>query len=222
MRVGVAQRVLFAFECLVLVGVRQRGELELVHLEAVQVDLAGPGARVSPELGPLRVDVGDRSTRIVQRSEVDARERIEDLALDARRQQRLVGVLAVQVHQAPAPLGKLAGGGRASVHVGARSTRSGDHPRQDHLAGVIGPLALGEVEPAVDPRLGRARSHHRRVGTPSHEQFDRIHEHRLAGARLTGERGHPGTEDEPRLGYDAQVAHHEFGQHQRTTLVTGR
>ena len=53
--------------------------------------------------------------------------------------------------------------------------------------------SVGTVdEAAVDACLGGAGAHDRGVGPPADQQLDRLDQHRLAGAGLTGERGEPG------------------------------
>ena len=52
----VGEQVLLGFERDVLVGIVERGGVDLVDLEAQQVDLAGPGAGVAAERGELVVE----------------------------------------------------------------------------------------------------------------------------------------------------------------------
>ena len=83
--------------------------VQLVDLEAQQVDLARPLPLVATELGQLRVDGGQRLPRRLERREVDRAEAVERLPLHGGGEQRLVVVLTVQVDQPAAQLGQRAG-----------------------------------------------------------------------------------------------------------------
>ena len=89
-------------EGIVLIGVRQPGRQDLGGLEAQQVELTLARPGVSAEAGevvgqPLHLGVGR-----VQGGHVDRTEGGERSPLRGGGQQRLVGVLPVQVHERPA------------------------------------------------------------------------------------------------------------------------
>ena len=161
-------------------GSSSTGGVELVDLVAQQVDLARPGALVATERGELGVDLGDPGTRRAQRLEVDAAERSSAARWVAGGEQALVGVLPCR-STSRRQLGERGDRGEAAVDVGARPAVGRDTRASTSSSSPID-------EAALDPRLGRAGAHHRRVGPPADEQLDRLDEHRLAGAGLARER----------------------------------
>ena len=106
---GVGERVLLHLQHGVLVRVVDGGGVELGDLEPGEVELAGPGPLVATERGQLGVELGQPGARGAQRGEVDAGEGIERPPLRRRRQELLVGVLAVQVDELARRIGE---GGR--------------------------------------------------------------------------------------------------------------
>ena len=119
---GVSQHVGLLLETDILLRVVQRRRLELVHLEAEQVDLTGALAFVSSEVGEAAVDVDHGLAGGAQGIEVDAPVTVEGAALHRWRQQRLVVVLAMEVDQAAPPLAQLGQGGEVAVDVATRPT----------------------------------------------------------------------------------------------------
>ncbi len=103
---GIGEHGFLLIERLVLVGIDHRGGVELVDLEAQQIDLACPGALVTPQRRQFGVDLGEAGARGAQGSEIDPSELIERRPLRRRREQRLVGVLAVQIDDVRRDLGK--------------------------------------------------------------------------------------------------------------------
>ena len=102
----------------VLVGVVERGGVELGDLEAEQVDLAGAGPLVAAERGQLGVELGQPGPRGAQRGEVDAAEGSSAAPLRRPASRALVGVLAVQVDEPVRRLGE-----RGRPWPGARRCR---------------------------------------------------------------------------------------------------
>ncbi len=92
---GAGEFVFLEGQALVLVGIAELRPLELVHLEAQQVDLAGAGSFVAAELGQRDVDAGDSSARLAERREIHRTETVECGPLRRNREQRLVRVLSV-------------------------------------------------------------------------------------------------------------------------------
>src|SRR5437764_751844 len=97
----------------------------------------------------------------------------------------------------------------AAGGVGTRPALGRHHAGQHDLVGA-------DDETPLDPGLGGPVADHGGVGGGAEEQPDGLDEHRLAGARLAGERRHPRPEHEVDLGDDAEVADAELGQHQRS------
>ena len=128
-----------------------------------------------------------------QRREVDAGELVERGPLGGDRQQALVGVLAVQVDHVAGQLGQVGHRGRPAVDVGPRPAVGGDHPRQHDLVGAVGVDDEAPVDAGLGSRPVRTIAG---VGAAADQQVDRLDEHRLAGAGLAGQRGHPGVEHE--------------------------
>ncbi len=180
---GVGQRVLLGPQRLVLVGAGDGGVVDLGHLVAHEVELACPVALVAPEARQLVAKPGDLLAGGQQRLEVDPAEPVERLALGRGVQQRLVGVLAVEVDQLDAQLGHDPGGGQAAVDVGPAAPVAGHRPGHDHLA-----VAVDEA--ALDPGLVGPGAHQRGVGPAADQQLDGVDHHRLAGAGLAGHGGH--------------------------------
>ncbi len=178
----VGECVFLSAEPLVLVGIDDRRAGELADLEAQQIDLAGPRALVASERRERGIDLGESGTCGAQRFEVGGAETVECIALRGRREQALVGVLAVEVDGPRPQLGQRRRRRQATVDVGPRSTVGRDHPRHDVLV-------VADHEPAFDPCLGRARADDRRIGATADQQVDRLDQHRLAGTGLAGERG---------------------------------
>ena len=141
---GIREHLGFRAEQLVLVGSRDLGVLDLGELIPQQVDLAGARPLVAAESSELGVDAADRAARLEQpaaRRERDvARGAVEQTALFARREQRLVGVLTVEVDELAAPLRELGGRGQAAVHVAATAADGRHDARQhDFVVGVAIP-----------------------------------------------------------------------------------
>ena len=200
------QHVLATLELLVLVGTGDGRRIELVELEAQQVDLAGPGANVAAERGERGVDLGESRPRGAQRLEIDLGEAVERGALGAHAEEALVGVLTVDVDEPHPVLGQGRHRGEATVDVGTRPAVDRDHAGEHDLV-----VAVGEA--SLDARLGRAGPDHGRVGSAAHEQADRLDEHGLAGAGLTGEHGEARTDDEVERGDHPEVFDVELDQH---------
>ena len=204
---GVAEQRLLGVETRILVGVDDVGPVELVELITEQVDLAGAHALVAPECGQFGVDLGQSGPRRAQRFEVDTTEPVEGGPLRRRRQQALVGMLAVEVDQTAGRLGERRHRRQAPVHVGARAPVARDHPAEHQLP------TVGGDEPTVDSRLVGAVAHHRRVASTADEEFDGFDEHRLARPGLAGDHRQAVAEDHLDTLDDAEVLDVQFGQH---------
>ena len=110
-------------------------------------------------------------------------------------------------------------GRRASVDIRPRAPVGRDDTRQHDLFGAVGAI---DQEPAVDAGLGGPGAHDGRVGTSADEQFDRLDQHRLAGAGLAGERGEAGAEAQHGALDHAQVLDVQLGQHDAGIPDRGR
>src|SRR5581483_11482149 len=159
---------------------------------------------------------GDRTDLVARRTEDrERRERgitgvaVERAALHGRGEQRLVAVLAMEVDERRADVGKLGDGGDAPVDVGARPAIAGEHTREDHFAPLVG------LEAPFDACFGRALPDERGVGTPPEEQLDRLDEQRLAGTGLAGDRGAAGIEQHGDVVDDPEVSDVELAEHGR-------
>ncbi|MDZ7733503.1 MAG: hypothetical protein U5R31_10750 [Acidimicrobiia bacterium] len=107
-------------------------------------------------------------------------------------------MLAVQVDESPTDLGQGRGRRQPTVDVGTGPAVGGDDaPQHDLLVAVD--------EAALHHRFRGTGPHHRRLGAPADEEVDGLDHHRLARARLAGERGHAGREHEGQLLDHAQV-----------------
>ena len=212
MRQRVGEERLLRLERDVLRGVVEAGGVYLADLEAQQVELASAGPVVASEPGELGVDaphLGAGGT--VRDKRVSCRragESIERGALDRRRQERLMRVLAVEVDETGAHLGELADGCEPPVDVGTAAPVQRHDARQDDLA-----AGVGVHESTLDARFGRAVADERRVGAPSDEKLDRLDEQGLARAGLAGDRGEAATEHEREIGHDPEIGDVQLGQH---------
>ena len=140
-------------------GSPSRGCVELLHLEAQQIELTGSGPFVAAEPGQFEVEGPAGGPGPSERTEVDAGEAVERLALHGGSQERLVGVLAVEVDQPLAPLGQVGDGGQAPVDVGPTAPLGRDGPSEDHLV--------------ASSSLAASRRHHERPSTHASSAPDR-------------------------------------------------
>ena len=209
MGLGVGQEVGLVGEPGLLVDVGERGVVELADLEPQQIELAGPLPGITAELGQLALDPAQRVARLAQRREIDAGEAVERVALHGRGEQRLMIVLAVEVHEGGTDLGQLGDGGETPVDVGPAAAL-GRNDASDHH------LAVPGDEASLDHRLLRSGSDDRGVGAAAHQELDGRHQQGLARPRLTRERGHPAVEHEGELVDDAELENPQLDQHQRS------
>ena len=178
----VGQRVLLGGQPGLLLGIVDAGGVQLGHLVAQEVGLAGPRALVAPERSQLGVQLGHTTARRPQRTQVDVPEAVERSPLSARREQGLVVVLAVQLDEAGGGGGERGRRRRPPVDVSAGATVGRDDAGQHDLV-------VAGHEATVDAGLGRAGSHDRGVGAATDEQLERLDQHRLAGPGLARDRG---------------------------------
>jgi hypothetical protein len=190
-----------------LVRVLEGGPVELVDLEPQEVELAGPRPLVAAEGGQRGVDVGELGLGRDERREVDTAEAVEGGPLGRRRQQRLVGVLAVEIDEGGASLGQRRHRREPAVDVGPGAAL-GRHDASQHDL-----LTAGVDEAPFDPGLGGPGADDARVGPPADEQVDGRHDERLAGAGLAGEGGGAGRQHERQVGDDAEVGDGELDEH---------
>ena len=183
---GVGQQVLLGVERSSSSGSSMPAAVELVDLEAQQVDLAGPGAARRRRAAERGVDRGQpcrgppcsgpRSTP-PKRSRAVALHR-------AARSSDWWACWPCRSTRRGARSASAAAGGQAAVDVGAATARRGDDPGQDDLVVVrrrTGPRPRASSAPGP---------HQHRVGPAADQQLDRLDHHGLAGAGLAGERGH--------------------------------
>ena len=102
MRGGFGQSVLLGGEGVVLVGVLEPGRVDLGDLVPQQIGLARPGAIVAPEGLELAVQGATMRASSCEGPEIDAPEGVQRPALCRRVEQRLLGVLPVELEQ-PGP-----------------------------------------------------------------------------------------------------------------------
>ena len=140
-------------------------------------------------------------------AEIDAAEGVEGRALARRRQQPLMGVLAVEVDEVVATLASAAAvAGRPSMY--ARDRPSAGTTR---LSTTV--VVAGADEAGVDARLGGAGADDRRVGPATDDELERLDEHRLAGTGLAGDRRQPVGDDQVDGADDAEVLDVQLAQH---------
>ena len=180
-----ARRSSSASSACVLVGSVERGGVELVDLEAEQVELAGPGPVVAAEAARAGVDLSQLGPGRLQRAEVDAAEAVERGPL--------------RPGPGAATGGRAGRAGRPGARPprparrrwpAARRRRPGSGRRRAR-PGAARPLVVARRRSG--PRRiasSAAGPHEHGVGPAADEQLDGLDEQRLAGAGLAGERGH--------------------------------
>ena len=193
-------------EVLVFAGIRNRGTVDLGELVAQQVYLAEAGPGIAAEFGEADVDGPEVVDQLLQQLGVDITEVVEGGPLDTDPQQRLVGMLAMQVDEPAAQLAEGTDSGEMPVDVSPGPAVCGNDAADHHL------VVTGD-ESALDLGLLRSGPHQRRVGPASGEQVDGPDHQRLARARLTGDGSHAAVQDKRQLTDHAKVANSQFGQH---------
>ena len=144
--------------------------------------------------------------------------------LAGAREQGLVFVLAVDLHQLPGQLGQLGQGGRATIDPGARTAIGADHPPQLALAILVQVVVTqprhrgrggGQVE--VGRQFGpfAAMADHAAVGAQPGQEAQCVHQQRLAGAGLAGNDGHARAELQFGGADDGEILQGQVGEHGR-------
>ena len=159
--------------------------------------------------------------RRLARERLGAGVRIEQLALRRRAQQRLVRVLAMQVEEPFAGFLELRERRRMAVDETARAAGAVERAAQHQASRIADEIALGEpgfhgfghFELAGDLGTLGAFAHERGIGPAADEELDRVHEQRLAGARLAGEGGEARRQFERGVLDQHEVADFERAQH---------
>ena len=204
---GARQRVFEHFERLVLVRILECRCVELGELETRQVELTRPGAIVTAESRQLGIELGNPRPCLAQPSQVDPTKGVEGDALAERRQQPLVGVLAVQIDEVDRCLGECRSRCRTAVDVGAGPTVGGNDATEHDLAVVA-------HEPRVDARFGGTRPDDDRVRPPTDDQVEGLDKHRLAGAGFAADRCQPIGDDEVNRLDDPEVLDVQLAEHE--------
>ncbi len=137
--------------------------------------------------------------------------------------QRLVGVLAVQVHQPLAERGELRERHRLAVDESARAALRIEHATHQHLALVAGQRVLrepgayagcvGHVERGGQLRPLGARTNLANLETVAEQQPERVEQDRLACAGLAGQHGESGIELDIERVDEHEVADRQQAQH---------
>ena len=104
---------------------------------------------------------------------------------------------------------RVVAGGQPAVDVGPAAPVGRHHPGEHDLAAV-------ELEATLHDGFGGPRSNEGGVGSPADQQLDGLDQHRLAGAGLTGERGHARPEHQDELADHPEVVDAQLGEHQRS------
>ena len=215
----VGQAVLFQPERGLFVGILQVGGGDLLHLVAQDVGLAGSLLGIAAQSRQRLVECEQLAPDGPHPAEIRAGKGIEDVALGGRRDEGAVLVLPVDLDQLGRHLAQSGERRHAAVHPGPGPALGGDRAGEDHLAGGV---ALPHHETRLDQGLGGTGAHHARVGPPAQDQLQGLDHQGLAGARLAGEGGHAGLEDQRQVLDHAEVAHVQIGQHGRLTGPGGR
>ena len=201
----------------------QRLALQFAELVAEEIDAVGhvaggveqvalaqqqrPGARRLRDRGQLRLV---------------AAEGVEEGQLAAARQQRLVLVLAVDLHQQRGQRAQLRQRGRAAVDPGARAAVGAQGAPQLAAAAIV-ELLLAQpgqrrgraVERELGVQLGAlgAVADHAAVGAQPGQEAQRVDDQRLAGAGFAGHDGEPRPELELGGGDDGEILDRQTLEH---------
>ena len=216
-----------------LLGLGRRGALDLLELPHQQVELAVARARARLQLRQrrlrrARLGVRRRAGRAPRRL-VAAAEAVEDVELGRGERELAVLVLAVERQQRAADVAQIGRRGAPAAQVRPRAPLGGHPPREHHLVGVGRQTVFQDRaqigrqrEHALDVRLLRPRPDDPRPRLAAQQQVERVREHRLARARLAGQRVQPRAE--PQLGpLDQQeVLDAELVEHGRDGLPAAR
>ena len=150
------------------------------------------------------------------------RERIQQVQLAAARQQCLVFMLAVYLHQQGRELGQLRQRRRSPVDPGARATVRPQGAAQLALPVVVHVLrgqpcgrrgCIRQIEHRRQLRAFRAVADHPAVGTGAGQEAERIDQQRLARAGFTRDHGQARRKVQLRDGDHGEIADGEMGQH---------
>ena len=200
---GVAEALALGAKLRALIRVGSRG-VDLVELEAHQVEVALAGALAVGKVGELALSIAHRAVRrpvgLAQLEMVRAREPVEDVELRRAESQAPVLVLAEERQEPGAQKLQVGDARRAALDVGARPPRrahaAGDHELLCVLGQPLGeigelrvvPEARRQLEYALDVGLPRARAHDLRARLAAHQEVERVREHGLARAGLARDR----------------------------------
>ncbi len=213
MALGVGEKIGLLQETGVLATVGNSRGTDFVHLIAQEVDLARPRPFVAAHRGQLFGEPARDLARLPQRRQGLLRLRpgkaVEQRALLGRSQERLVGMLAVEIDEPPSAFGELGDGREPTVHVAARPAFRRYDAREHHLVVAV-------VEPPFDARFRRALAHHLWIGASATEQVERVDDQRLARAGLAGDDREAGNERHLQLGDDPEILDTELRQHAPT------
>jgi len=161
---------------------------------------------------------------LVHRARIHARLLVEQRAHGCRAREALPGVLAMDLHQVFGRLAQLRHGGTAAVDPGsAAALLIHSAPQQEQAfgcfeAGLVQPVGqrCGAVELRAHLRTGRTFAHAQRIGPGPEHELQRVHEDRLACARLAREHREAAPEVEFEPVHEHEITQREPAQHQAT------
>jgi hypothetical protein len=202
----IGELVLLGRQRLVLGGVGDGGAVDLVDLELEQVELTGPGPLVAPQTGQGLVQGFQLGPGLEKGRQIDLAVAVQGLPLRSAVEQRLVGVLAVEVDQSAPRVGQRPDGGQAAVDVGPAAAAGGHHPAEHDLV-------VAHLEPALDHGFVSGGPHEHGIGPAPHQEVDGLDQEGLACAGLTREGGHPRPEHQLEPVDHPEVLDRQFSQH---------
>ncbi len=186
-----------------LAGIR-RGRIDLVELEAHQVEVALPRALPVRQFGQLALGVAHGAmggaVGLAKLQVSRPGEPVEDVQLGRAQREAAMLVLAEEREEPGAQELQVGHARGAALDVGARAPRRADPPGDDQLRRVLGkPLGqLGQLgvfpkprrhlEDALDVRLARARPDDLGARLAAHQEIERVREHGLSRAGLARDR----------------------------------
>jgi hypothetical protein len=148
---------------------------------------------------------------------------VQQVALGGPAQQRLVRMLAVDIHQEFADLLELQHRGRTAVDVRARAARRLDHPAHQAHAVIAAEIISAQVIGNGRRFVGRefrahfslvlSLTHLPRLGAAAQHHGQRVDQDGLARAGFAGQHGEAGLEFEIEFVNDDEVANAEAAQH---------
>ena len=159
------QQALGGLEVLVLVGIAEPGGVQRGHLMRQNVQLAGPGAFVASQRRQPLLEFGAASPCLTKRCGVDAGEPVEGTTAHRGAQQRLMVVLAADIHPTADGLLQRTHPRQVPIEIRPGTALDRHNTAYDQLGAVLvdepalhfGLRCAGADQPGIAPPTGQQR-----------------------------------------------------------------